>query len=429
MTISCFLDDWLEQKAVTEINYNLFSSIEEPFPKACITLVTQYLTPDALGLHRGRPCPLTIQISEKKKVQLTDFFIDYWKVKGHQYGMIICVYLSYLGDMCQITNVRKSYKDRNAGDIVRESLSNDSYLKKYDKKGIEKSDHSFNSFRVLGQSTVDYIKETVVPNTLIDNSKPYFFIGLNDVANYTSTNKLSKKGNNIKAFVSLADKPTDERDQNSDTENKAVKLGITQKGIDLKKVLTMRSVDYEINCGEKGDIKNLKVKNYVFNPDDFNNFKTVELVTTQPNDKDNSKYPIMDNFLFFTDSTSGKRFSNRPARNAIVEIYNDMSDSISQMFTIHARGCIPTNFEVLKELISAGDQIYVSTLYGYSALNGLYVLKSVEYKFNKNLVGLDLVLTRSFYDMQFPSNKDVLEIDEDPVYPLSPVCNEGELLS
>jgi len=133
--------------------------------------------------------------------------------------------------------------------------------------------------------------------------------------------------------------------------------------------------------------------------------------------------------LFFTDATAGKMVSNRPARNASVEVYNEMSESLSQMLKIKVKGARPTFPEGTAKLVSAGTQTYVNTLYAYSALNGLYVVKDVEYMFNKGFMSMNLTLVRSYYDMQYPENKDSMESENDSVYSYAPVCNKGELLS
>ena len=411
-----FIEDFVG-KGISDLTYNIFSSIENPFPNACISFTSLYLTPDALGLHRGKNCPITIFFDKIHKCVL-DFYIEFWTVKGTESGMRVNVYLTYIADLAKITNQRKSYKDKNAGDVINDVLNGDVYLSRFDRE-IEKSDHSFNSFRSIADTSVGFIQKTVLENTLIDNSKPYFFVGLDNIARFLSTNSASKKGDNIKSCIDLGSVP----------ENKSVDLGLTQKGVDKKRILNLKADNYFINCGEKGDFEDLKVKNYLFSPNDLGNFKLVNITTTTPSDKDHSVFPVMENMLFFTDATAGKMVSNRPARNASVEVYNEMSESLSQMLKIKVKGARPTFPEGAAKLVSAGTQTYVNTLYAYSALNGLYVIKDVEYMFNKGFMSMNLTLVRSYYDMQYPENKDSMESEDDSVYSYAPVCNKGELLS
>lgn len=416
MRIRSLFDEFKDMGLVKDVQYNIFSSITEPFPKACVTITTSYVTPDALGLHKGKSVPLTLQL-DSSSIQLPDFVIDYTQTEGTSAGQTTKVYLRYRADLAEIVNVRASYKNKNAYDVVMDVLSNDSYLSSYNKI-VEKSDHPFNSFRVLGDSSVEFITNTVCKNSLVDNGKPYFFIGLDNTAYFVSTNSCAKKGDNVKGFIRCSGKQ----------DNKSISLGLEQKSVDRKNVVDLLADTYTIDVGSAVTSKDLKVKNYVYAPTNILDVKSVTATTMQLGDKDGSKYPIMDDFLTFTDATDSALVQNRPGKNVQVEMYNELADKLSQLITCSFKNCTMSFPEGVESLVSAGNQVYVQTLYEYSALNGLYVVRDVEYMQMQGAATCTITATRSFLDVQFADNKTDMEIQGDSLYDLSPVCNKEELL-
>ena len=376
---------------IEPIDYQIYSSIYKPFPTVSIGYKSSYVMPDALNFFIGNSNVLTYTSDAKEDAEYTNFgnfSLTGKEVEGTGDGIISRLFYNGSFDFYQRSDIRKIYKNSYGNDIIKDLIASNNHLNKsmYTSK-IEKTDNTSTVYRSLGENDVDFIEKSVYPDYIIDGGKPLFFIGLDDCINFTSINHILNGVDKPKFLLKL----NTIDDKVSAEFNSGLVNSLLQENYS-----TLTSKKFKFQIGTDKKYKNIKTVAYYTS---FNNSNrtTVEKLSFLPATSKPRYYPLSKMVFDSIDATQSIALCNRPQKNIIFEAQNDF-DSFEDLIRVNVT---IENMGQFKDLLIAGQKIFLLTPYPYSLYNGEYVVSSIEY-FSKSGIGMaQIECARPYLDETF----------------------------
>ena len=376
---------------IEPIDYQIYSSIYKPYPTVSIGYKSSYVMPDALNFFIGNSNILTYTTDPGENAEYKDlgnFSLTGEEVEGTSEGLISRILYNGSFDMYQRTDIRKIYKNTYGNEIIKDLIATNNHLNKdFYTSQIEKTDNTATIYRSLGENDTDFIKDSVYPNYTIDGGKSLFFVGLDNCINFTSINSLLNSNSKPKFLVRL--NTTD--DEISASFNAGLVNNLLQEDYS-----TLSSRKFKFSIGADKKYKNIKTVAYYTS---FNNSNrtTVEKLSFLPATSKPKYYPLSKMVFDSLDATQSISLCNRPQKNIIFEAQNHF-DSFEDLIRVNIT---IENLGQFKDLLIAGQKVFILSPYAYSMYNGEYLVSSIEY-FSKSGIGMaNIECVRPFLDETF----------------------------
>lgn len=408
-------------------NYHLYSSIFEPFPQLNITYDGPYETPDVLNTFIGTSFPLQWQIVSKKynedleaneevKGDIHDFpglFVRNIQSKGGT-SLQTTITCTNEFEFTQNSNLRKAYIAKYGNEIIEDVLNSNNTIKEYD-RNVQKTNNTFTSYRALGESDIDFIRNTCCKKYTIYGGTPFFYIGLDRKVNYTSINYLIEAKTKSKVLIKSTGIVLDDAISKSFD-------GIIDNYIDKSGYISLTADEFELNVG-KGINNLINIKNAVYYTNYNNGLVSTSGYIFKPAQNSKQYYPISKIFNTYSTASSSISAFNRPADTVIYETQN-MFDIFEDIISIKAK---ISDISTLEHLIVAGDTVTYILPYPFSIYNGNYILASIEYGQDKNSTFAEVLLIRDTVDFAWQDALVKAKDSEDFKFQYAPTIQKNTL--
>lgn len=410
-------------------NYHLYSSIFEPFPQLNITYDSPYGMPDVLGTYLGTSFPLQYQIVYKKTnseteeteqeedlpVDFPGLFVKNIQVKGGT-SLQTTITCTSEFEFTQNSDIRKAYIAKYGNEIVEDVLNSNNTVKEYD-RNIQKTNNAFTSYRALGESDIDFIRNTCCKKYTIFEGTPFFYIGLDRKINYTSINNLIEAKQKAKVLIKSKGIALDDsyrEEYNNLVQNYVDENGYTELIAD----------NFELNVG-KGVNDLINIKNAVYYTNYNNGLVSTNGYIFKPAQNSKQYYPISKIFNTFSNASASISVFNRPADTVIYETQN-MFDIFEDMISIKATISDISSFD---HLVLAGDTVTFLFPYPFSIYNGNYILASIEYGQEKASTFAEVLLIKDTLDFNWQDMLVKVKDNEDFKFPYAPTIQKSTVYS
>ena len=414
------IDEWKDQGAdIQLVSYHLYTSVYDFTPKLSFTYKSSYLTPDSLGLFIGSSFPITYNFLSKENGEevktppkpFTGFCVESFDVHTGDVGLECTVKCIADIEFYQVSDLRRSYRNKYGNEVIEDVLNSSSYLKQK-QRNIAKTNNVTTLYRTLGESDFDFISNQVLNEYSINLGQPLFYLGLDNTFNFTSINTLASSTNKSKVILKF-------KNRSDDVSEKFIEKKL--KDLTDDNAITLNTQEAHLQIGLNESVNN--IKNQVF----YTNLQTGLITTTayglKPGSDQPLFYPIDRLFMSAIKNSQVTPLFNRPSENISYEVLN-LFKGLDQLITIEAE---ISNVHQLQHLILAGDSITVITSYPYSVYNGNYTITDVEYGQDQTAFFMKVKLSRTAIDTTWTDELTEQKENDDFKFPFAPELRKNLL--